>query len=285
MADSINFHTTHADDILSLARIRATLQRMEDSIVFRLIERAQFAHNERMYEPGSFVELQEKEGWNRSWLEWFLFCTESAHAKLGRWLAPDEYAFTPAGRLPEPILKPVDYPAVLHAHHVNVCPEILTFYTREIVPPITARADAPADDRQYGSSAICDVEALGAISRRIHFGMFVSESKFREDPAAFIPHIRARDRGALAALITKPSVEVALLQRVAQKTDVYGQNLDQTHQGCTGDADSRKIQAQEVVRLYREFIIPLTKEVEIDYLLERLDGLGDKEVSALANAT
>lgn len=26
------------------------------------------------------------------------------------------------------------------------------------------------DDRQYGSAAMCDVEALSAINRRVHFG-------------------------------------------------------------------------------------------------------------------
>lgn len=96
--------------------------------------------------------------------------------------------------------------------------------------------------------------------------MFVSESKFRADPAAFVPPIRARDREALASLITKPAVEAILLKRVAQKAEIYGQNLDQAH---IVDETQRKIQSQEVVRLYKEFIVPLTKEVEVDYLLER----------------
>lgn len=96
--------------------------------------------------------------------------------------------------------------------------------------------------------------------------MFVSESKFCADPAAFVAPIRARDREALAGLITKPAVEAILLKRVAQKAEIYGQNLDQAH---IVDETQRKIQSQEVVRLYKEFIVPLTKEVEVDYLLER----------------
>ena len=57
-----------------------------------------------------------------------------------------------------------------------------------------------------------------------------------------------------------------LLQRVGQKAEVYGQNLDPvTH----GNANLRKIQSQDIVRLYQEYIIPLTKKVEVDYLLER----------------
>ena len=68
MTDSINFHNATAEDILSLDKIRATLQRMEDTIVFRLIERTQFACNARMYEDGAFPELREKEHWTGSWL-------------------------------------------------------------------------------------------------------------------------------------------------------------------------------------------------------------------------
>lgn len=169
-------------------------------------------------------------------------------------------------QLPSPLLTPQDYPCILHPHHVNVSQEILDFYTKDVVPVITNRMHQASDDRQYGSAAVCDTEALSAISRRIYFGMFVSESKFRADPAAFIPHIQSGNTEALAGLITKPAVEQVLLQRVGQKAEVYGQNLDPvTH----GNADLRKIQSQDIVRLYQEYIIPLTKKVEVDYLLER----------------
>ncbi|PKI82917.1 Aro7p [Malassezia vespertilionis] len=281
MTDSINFHNAQVEDILSLDKIRATLQRMEDTIVFNLIERAQFAYNARMYENGAFPDLQQKERWSGSWLAWLLKETECSHAKLGRWIAPDEYAFTPLQDMPEPILKPVDYPNLLHPHHVNVSSKVLEFYTHKIVPQITEGLNRVSDDHQYGSSAICDVEALSAINRRVHFGMFVSESKFRSDPAAFIGPIQQHDRDALAALITKPAVEAILLERVRQKAEIYGQNLDQKMDDPNREK-FRKIQAQEVVHLYKEFIIPLTKEVEVDYLLERLDGLAPDEIAALA---
>jgi hypothetical protein len=87
--------------------------------------------------------------------------------------------------------------------------------------------------------------------------MFVSESKFRSAPASFIGPIQSRDRDALEALITKPAVEAALLVRLEGKAEVYGQDLN------TGDESRRKIDAKEVVRLYREFVIPETKVVEV----------------------
>ena len=278
-ADSSNFLVADSANILALPNIRAVLQRMEETIVFRLIERGQFAYNQRIYQPGAFPELKEKEGWNGTWVEWTLKEIECSHAKLGRWESPDEYPFTAPELLPAPLLKPVAYPDLLHPHHINATREIFKFYSREIVPRITRRADGVQDDGQYGSSAVCDCEALSALSRRIHYGMFVSEAKFRENPAAFIPHIRSRDREALARLITKPEVEQMLLRRVAQKGDVYGQDLDQVHPVPGGG--NRKIRAQEVVHLYEQYVIPLTKEVEVDYLLERLDGLSPEQVAKL----
>jgi chorismate mutase len=63
---------------LSLERIRSILTRLEDTIIFSLIERAQFAHNPKIYERGVFKELKALE-FNGSWLEWFLKETEIFH--------------------------------------------------------------------------------------------------------------------------------------------------------------------------------------------------------------
>ena len=65
-------------DPLSLERIRAILTRLEDTIIFSLIERAQFAHNPKAYRRGEIQELKDI-GFNGSWLEWFLKETETFH--------------------------------------------------------------------------------------------------------------------------------------------------------------------------------------------------------------
>lgn len=43
----------------------------------------------------------------------------------------------------------------------------------------------PGDDEQHGSSVVCDVSALQALSRRVHLGKFVAESKFQVTPFYF----------------------------------------------------------------------------------------------------
>lgn len=67
-----------SDDPLSLERIRSILIRLEDTIIFKLIERAQFAHNPKIYQPNAFKELKDI-GFEGSWLEWFLKEIETFH--------------------------------------------------------------------------------------------------------------------------------------------------------------------------------------------------------------
>lgn len=73
---SLNFFLER--DPLSLDAIRSVLTRLEDTIIFGLIERAQFAHNAKIYAKGGIPELEQK-GFQGSWLEWFLKEIETFH--------------------------------------------------------------------------------------------------------------------------------------------------------------------------------------------------------------
>lgn len=94
-------------------------------------------------------------------------------------------------------------------------------------------------------------------------GMFVSESKFLSDTPSFIPHILNRNEEALDALITKPAVEAALLVRLEKKARWYGMELGPDGEMVPGTGKAEKVSAEQVVGLYRDYIIPLTKEVEV----------------------
>lgn len=106
--------------------------------------------------------------------------------------------------------------------------------------------------------------------------MFVSESKFRSAPSDFIPHIQSSppNREALAGLITKPEVERRLLIRLGNKARLYGGELDaegkfipptpeQEKGSGSGEGKRGKIDVDQVVGLYRDYVIPLTKDVEV----------------------
>jgi chorismate mutase len=100
-------------------------------------------------------------------------------------------------------------------------------------------------------------------------GKFVSESKFREDASKFIPHILSRNRKELEALITKPEVELKLLQRLQKKAATYGQDIGVDGEEMKSSINGiTKIDVAGVVELYETFIIPLTKEVEASLLAQ-----------------
>lgn len=79
-----------------------------------------------------------------------------------------------------------------------------------------------------------------------------------------------QDREGLMKLLTAKSVEETVKKRVEKKAKVFGQEV--TVEG-DGDQDkgNYKIDPSFVSRLYDKWIIPLTKLVEVEYLLKRLD--------------
>lgn len=244
-----------------------------------------------------------------------LSCSCSQSAKFRRYTSPDEHPFTPLDQLPKPILPAQNYPQLLHtpaASHpsTNVNHRILDFYVNKIVPVITRGEGRLEDDGNYGSTATRDVEVLQALSRRIHFGkllsflpeiriltigMFVSESKFLDAPHLFIPHILSKppNTEALTSLIYKPEVEARLLVRLANKAKVYGGEFDAEGRVVEVSGSRGKIDIDGVVGMYRDYVIPLTKDVEVgvmsasgwlifqvDYLIHRLDDVPQSQVDA-----
>jgi hypothetical protein len=69
---------------LDLNHLRNSLIRQEESIVFALIERAQFKQNLGVYDPNAFDFGPEFQG---SFLDYLLLETESLHSKVRRWFS------------------------------------------------------------------------------------------------------------------------------------------------------------------------------------------------------
>lgn len=246
------------DGSYTLDKLRSTLIRLEDTIIFALIERAQFALNPCIYEKGA-LEFKGATG-DRSFLEFFFWETEKVHAKVRRYTSPDEYAFT--SPLPEPILPLLEFEKFITPDNINVNDKIMDFYIKDILPTICKSCD----DQNYGSSATKDIEALQALSKRIHFGKFIAESKFRSNPEEYIRLALAEDREKIDELLTNKEVEKKVLERLRRKALVYGQTLDEEQEGTSKHL---KIPVEVVVDLYKKWAIPLTKVVEVDYLIIR----------------
>ncbi|KAI3704735.1 hypothetical protein L1987_74962 [Smallanthus sonchifolius] len=250
-------------EIYTLDGIRSSLIRQEDSIIFSLVERAQYCYNEDTYDPKAFF----MDGFQGSLVEFMVQETEKIHAKVGRYKNPDEHPFFP-NDLPEPMLPPLQYPQVLHpsANSININKKIWDMYFKDLLPRLVKKGN----DGNCGSTATCDTICLQVLSKRIHYGKFVAEAKFRASPEDYEPAIRAQDSKKLMDLLTYPAVEEAIQRRVETKAKTYGQVV---YVGPT-EVETEpvyKINPSLVADVYGDWIMPLTKEVQVAYLLRRLD--------------
>ncbi|XP_073005929.1 chorismate mutase 1, chloroplastic-like [Typha latifolia] len=248
---------------LTLDSIRHSLIRQEDSIIFSLLERAQYCYNADTYDSNVFY----MDGFEGSLVEFMVRETEKLHAQVGRYKSPDEHPFFPED-LPDPMLPPMQYPKVLHpiADSININKTIWEMYFSNLLPRLVKEGN----DGNCGSSAVCDTICLQALSKRIHYGKFVAEAKFQESPDSYEPAIRAQDSDQLMRLLTYESVEIAIQHRVESKAKIFGQEVTI---GCERDGSPPvyKITPSLVADLYGDWIMPLTKEVQVAYLLRRLD--------------
>lgn len=79
-----------------------------------------------------------------------------------------------------------------------------------------------------------------------------------------------QDGARLMNLLTYTMVEEAIIKRVEMKTRKYGQEVN----GVSSDDNIEhvyKINPTIVAELYVQWIMPLTKQVQVEYLLRRLD--------------
>lgn len=123
--------------------------------------------------------------------------------------------------------------------------------------PVICRA---GDDEQHDGSVLCDVAALQALSRRVHFGRFVAESKYRERRESYSRLCGAGDARGVNDLLTDVEAENRVIERVYDKAAAYARKVSE---------DGAEARWCAVSTIFRDFVIPLTKEVEIMYLFER----------------
>jgi len=297
-------------EVLSLDSIRSTLIRQEETIIFAIIERSQFRRNNIVYEKGGFGDLGIPLGSDAvyfahrkaplSFLEYMLMGTEVLHCGVRRYTSPEEHAFFPECLPSGPLdaLPQLDYPTDLLspvASSINFNEILLKKYQEWMVPNIAK----DGDDEQHGSTVLADIVVLQALSRRVHYGLFVAESKYRSDPEGYQRLIEAGDADGVMELLTNSEVEARVLRRSRIKAATYGreplmtQLPEQKAAECGGDVsfvaaaaasavatamealdeDIQRVQGKVdpniIEEIYRDFIIPLTKDVEVAYLFLR----------------
>ncbi|KAL5074448.1 hypothetical protein RYX36_013432 [Vicia faba] len=246
-------------DEYTLESVRESLIRQEDTIIFSFIERAKFPLNSLTYQQ-NYSSIPNFSG---SLFDFILHQTENIQAKTGRYMNPEENPYEE--KLSPPIVPHYNFSQFLHpaAASININKNIKKIYFNDILPLFIASGD----DGNYAQTASNDLTILQAISKRIHYGKFVAETKFRKSPRDYEPLIRAKDREALMSLLVDKRVEEMVLKRVEKKAMVFGQemSLDPNVKG------KYKVDPSIVYSLYNKWIIPMTKDIEVEYLLRRLD--------------
>lgn len=242
-------------ETMNLAHIAARLEGLEETIIGRLIDRAQWRRNEPAYLPGGSGFTGEP---SLSLFEIRLLYQERMDALFGRFEVPEERPFTPGLPPPRRIVKlPPTGLALRNPDLVNLTAQIRERYLAlvELICP-------PGDDLQYGSSVEHDVAAVQAISRRIHYGaMYVAEAKYRERPDQYRELLGRGDTDGLLSLLTRPEVEERIILRVREKVEALQRTVNREVRNL--------VDPGTIAGFYRDTVIPLTKEGEILYLRHR----------------
>jgi chorismate mutase len=240
---------------MHLDAIAAVLESLEETIINKLIDRAQFRANSIAYQTGKSGFDGEPKA---SLFDLRLKFHEIMDAQFGRFLVPEERPFSdglPGARRSVSVDK--SFLSIDDYNKANVNEQIIKKYL-SLVPVICAGGD----DGQYGSSVEHDVFALQAISRRVHYGaLYVGERKFRDNREELQELIQKRDIPSLEKKLTRAAVEEKILSRVTTKVNHLQKDVDK---------NLRVIVDERIVRnFYADCIIPLTKQGEIFYLLNR----------------
>lgn len=256
-----------------LNQIAARLEGLEETIIHKLIDRAQFLRNGDAYVPGKsgFTNAGLQTGVvprsapgasgsaPPSLFEIRLVYQERMDAEFGRFVVPEERPFT--ADLPTPkrsVHIDASQFAGIDLTRVSVTEELLDGYLRFL-----PRLCGPGDDGQYGSAVEHDVMALQAVARRVHFGaLYVGDFKYQADADGFKTLLEAQDRRAIEEKLTRPEVEQRILARVAEKVAHI--------QARINPLVRRKVDPEVFMAFYRDLVIPLTKEGEVRYIEERV---------------
>jgi len=241
---------------LNLNVIASHLEGLEETIISKLIDRAQFCVNDTIYEAGKSGFAGEG---SRCLFDVRMHYHEQMDSVFGRFCVPEERPFT--DDLPGPRRDVIIPETGLHIDNYNSvnCTVPIRADYMKLIKSICR----DGDDSQYGSSVEHDVYAIQAISRRIHYGAFyVAESKYLSMPDVFDKLIDVRDTDGMYALITRAEIEENIVNRVLLKTTEMQKNVNR--------AIRTIVSPETVVRFYHETVIPLTKQGEIAYLLNRI---------------
>jgi chorismate mutase len=244
-------------DKLDLAFIAARLEGFEETIIVKLIDRAQYLVNPVIYENGKSGFSGDS---SNSLFGLRLIEQEQMDSRFGRFCAPEERPFTKDLPVHQRIVNVPDTGLKLMEYNkISQSDEILKSYL-EMIPEICCEGD----DGQYGSSVELDVYTIQSIARRIHYGsLYVAECKFAGDPVGYSKLIKEKNISGITEKLTRKDVEENIVIRIRKKTASLQYMVNRLVRNV--------IDPEIIAEYYKKYIIPLTKQGQIAYLLDRLN--------------
>jgi chorismate mutase len=230
---------------LTKEQVRAKIGLTEAGIISDLLERSTYALNERIYIPGG-VPLKIRQ--ERSFFESIFRGKEILFASHGCFRDGREHPFYPESLNVRQVAErdrrkgEDEIPRVVSKN--NELMRIYMHMLRSICKP-------GENEKDFGSCADLDSDALRRLSYRVHYGEVVAEVKLQADPITFGKLIEVGGWQEVRALLRDVGVEKEVTGRVFRKCEALG--LDTRMAGI-------------ISSFYNIEIIPLTLDVEVEYL-------------------
>ena len=219
--------------------IRPGLDILANEILIALKKRARFKVNSEVYVPGLVLSDSTV-----SLLHYELGRIEQSHAELGRYTFANQEPFTNVESI-KPVIARTAPASPIQPMPSGVGTRIVEYYQGWV----TLGCEPGSDADTFGETVTADVVALLAIMERINLGKYVAESKYLVAPEPF--HEAGYDRDAILNLIVRKDREGQVFEIARQLADNY--EFDQ----------------EQAVQLF-EFMVEVTKDVEVDYIRRRL---------------
>jgi len=248
---------------MEISEIRNLLRECENSIIFAMLERARWKSNRSAYIYSDANDNTNHDVNDDSLFNRMLIGTELVHAKLGRYACPEEHPFTEivvgdtfTNKIVLTNYKIGNYLDKRHSS-INLNKTVLEEYFKTVLPKITEEGE----DENLGSAVTADINLLQAISRRIHLGKLVAQAKYNSEKDWYR---QPRSQIEIYDKLTNQRVEDAILERLGKKLKNFTCDTSSSLLQLNFDIDVLKY-------IYRDFIIPTTKQVQISYFRLLLD--------------
>jgi len=234
---------------MELEKVRDRLIELEDIIIKGLCERANYKQNLEIYEHNA-EQFKYKNNFEGTYFDFMFKQIENVHSIAGRYNCFDE----------KPFYKGLEECQVEREYNSQIPDEILKFSKKINFSPwikigylnFINELCEEGEDANYGDTTLSDIFNLQAISKRIHYGILVMEAKYKDNQSQYDKLLSQNNDISIGSALKNVSVEQKVLQRVKEKSIKNGFK-----------------NPNKIVKFFKNCIIPMTIQVELDYIFSK----------------